>query len=225
MKYHPLTVEIRSAFKKAANPDEAPAMQKYMKSEMPFYGIKSAIRKEIYKSVFKKYKIGDATEYEQTIRELWDAEYREERYAAITVAVRYKKLQTIEALPLYKELIISGAWWDMVDGIAADIINPLLKKFPLDMKEILKQWIKDDDLWIRRTAILSQLRFKSDTDYKMLFDFCIQCLHEKLFWIRKAIGWALREYSKHEPDKVRMFVDANREAMSGLSLREASKYI
>jgi 3-methyladenine DNA glycosylase AlkD len=225
MKNHPLTIEIRAAFKKAANPEEAPAMQSYMKSDMPFHGLKSAVRKEIYKEVFKKYKIDDDAEYETIIRELWDAKYREERYAAISFAVRQKEFHTLEMLPLYRMLIISGAWWDHVDGIAADLINPLLKKFPLEMKEILKQWIKDDDLWIRRTAILSQLRFKSDTDYEMLFDFCMRCLHEKSFWIRKAIGWALREYSKHEPDKVRMFVNENHEAMSGVSLKEASKYI
>ncbi|NQU05042.1 MAG: DNA alkylation repair protein [Calditrichaeota bacterium] len=225
MKYHPLTIEIRSAFKVAANPEEAPAMQSYVKSELLFYGVKSPARKEIYKILFNKHGIADSTEYERIIRELWDAGYHEERYAAISFAVRYKKFHTLEALQLYRMMIISGAWWDLVDGIACDLINPLLKKFQHEMKERLKQWIKDDDIWIRRTAILSQLRFKSDTDHKMLFDFCKQCLHEKSFWIRKAIGWALREYSKSEPDRVRMFVDENREAMSGLSLKEASKYI
>lgn len=225
MKYHPLTSEIRSAYKAAANPHDAPDMQRYMKSDMPFYGIKTAVRRKIDKTVFNKYKIKDLVEYERVIRELWSGKYREERYTAIGFAIKYEKFHLMEAIPLYRMMIESGAWWDYVDSIAIYLVGALLRKFPSEMKGELEQWIEDDHLWIRRAAIIAQVSFRADTYHELLFRFCRICMHEKSFWIRKAIGWALRDYSKHEPERVRRFVDENRENLSGLSLKEASKYI
>ena len=225
MNTYPVVSELRSALKKAGNPDYAIQMQKYMKSEMPYHGVKSAGQKEIYRTIFKKYPPKDFQEYRQVIEELWDAEFREERYGAIRYAKQFSKFQTMQALPLYRMMIEAGAWWDYVDSIAIDLIGSLLSSFEEEMKEELRRWITDEHLWIRRAAILSQLRFKKDTDHEMFFEFCSTCIHEKTFWMRKAIGWALRDYSKHEPDRVREFIEKNRENMSGLTLREASKYI
>ncbi|MDP8240542.1 MAG: DNA alkylation repair protein [Candidatus Hatepunaea meridiana] len=225
MSIHPLITEIRSAYRSAANAENALAMRNYMKSEMLFHGVKSAMRKEINSIVFRKFKIISFAEYECVIRELWATEYREERYSAISFARKHKKFQTLDALPIYRMMIETGAWWDFVDEIAAHLIGNMLQTFPAEMKEELKRWIKDDNLWIRRTAILAQLRFKKDTDHEMLFDFCRQCLDEKTFWIRKAIGWALRQYSKDEPDRVREFFNKYRDRMSTVTLKEVVKYI
>ncbi len=222
---HSITTRIRSLLKASANNENAVAMQKYMKSEMPFRGVKSASNKEIVRIAINENPITSFDQYNEVITELWKAEYREERYAAIALARRYERFQTLESLPIYRMMIETGAWWDYVDGIACNLIGNLLRKYPLQMKSILHEWIMDSDLWIRRSAILSQNRFKSETDHQMLFHFCKICLHEKSFWIRKAIGWALRDYSKSEPDRVRDFVQSNSNKMSGLSKREASKYI
>ena len=122
-------------------------------------------------------------------------------------------------------MIETGAWWDYVDMIAAHLIGNLLANYPDVMKPEMRCWIEDDDLWIRRSAILSQLRFKRDTDGDMLFEFCSNCLSEESFWIRKAVGWALREYSKSEAESVRRFVTEHRHLMSRVTLKEAEKYI
>jgi len=225
MKHHPITLAVRQAYHEAANPAAAVSMQKYMKTDMPFYGIKTPQRREIDRIVFKQCPIQDYNEYLRAVRELWDGDHREEKYCAISLACRYKKFQLLEVLPTYRMMIETGAWWDLVDGVAIDLVGSLLKKYPDRMKKILKSWIDDEGLWIRRAAIISQVRSKKETDSGMLFEFCCEHLYETSFWIRKAIGWALREYSKSEPDKVRDFINQYSGKMSGLSLREASKYI
>ncbi len=225
MELHPIVVAVREAFAKAANPEYAVQMQKYMKSEMLYYGIKSAEQRQITRDIFKQHPIKRFDEYLFVIKQLWDGKFREERYAAIRLACRYKKYPVMEALPLYRTMIQTGAWWDYVDGIAIDLIGKLLNDNPEQVKPILNEWIVDEDLWIRRSAILAQLRFKEKTDEEMRYGFCRKCLHEKVFWIRKAIGWVLREYSKTAPDSVRSFVNQHRDEMSGVTLREVEKYI
>jgi 3-methyladenine DNA glycosylase AlkD len=223
---HPLILAIKSALAAAANPANAGPMQRYMKSTMPYRGVKTPDQRLIYRELFKRYPILSFEEYIAIIRELWDsAEYREERYTAINLARRYKSFQTLEALPLYRHMIVTGAWWDYVDGIASDLIGELLRKHPTDMKPELRRWIEDPQIWVRRAAILSQLRFKTETDEALLFEFCLKCMDEKEFWTRKAIGWALREYSKTNSEAARRFVEENRTRMSGVTRKEAEKYI
>lgn len=223
---HPLPAAIRKGLHIARDPERAPQMQAYMKSEMPYLGVKAAIVKQVERTAWKDFPIKEIDDYEWVVRHLWEnARYREERYAAQDIAWRFKKYIVMEMLPLYQEMIITGAWWDHVDFIAADLIGELLRKYPDQMKPILKKWIRNDDLWIRRSAILSQLRFKEETDTEMLFAFCEAQLKDSTFWIRKAIGWALRQHSKTDPESVRQFIDRHGENMAGLTLREASKYI
>jgi len=222
---HPLTIAIRVAIKDVADPANASPMQAYMKSELPYRGVKAKPLQLITKNLFKAYPITDQKEFERVVRELWDAEYREERYAAISACEYYKKFQILDSLSLYRFMIETGAWWDLVDVIASHLVGGLLKRHQAVMKPIMWLWIDDPNIWIRRTALLSQLSFKKETDEAMLFEFCRGRMEEKDFWIRKAIGWVLREYSKTNPDSVRRFVEEERLRMSGLTLREASKYI
>ncbi len=223
---HSLTNAIKEALAAAANPDYATAMQGYMKSEMPFRGVKSDPLRKITQGIFRSHPPQDFEAYIMCVKELWDgAEYREECYAAIGLAEKYPKFQILEALPLYRHMIETGAWWDYVDMIAQHLIGGLLERHPDVMKPEMRRWIKDPHLWIRRSAVLSQNRFRAVTDEVMLFEFCAECLAEKEFWMRKAIGWALREYSKANPDSVRRFVEQNRLKMSGVTLREAEKYV
>lgn len=222
---HPLTQKIRLALADAGDPANAVPMQAYMKSTMPYRGVKSKPFKEITKRLYKESPLHDYSEFETVVRELWDADFREERYAAIGLCEYHKKFQTLEALSLYQFMISTGAWWDLVDVIASHLLGGLLKRYPSEMKPVLCGWINDENIWIRRSALLAQLSFKQDTDEEMLFDFCRKRMDEKEFWIRKAIGWVLREYSKTHPDSVGRFVEENRNSLSGLSLREASKYL
>jgi len=130
-------------------------MQAYMKSDMPYRGVKMAEQREIYRVAFKEFPPRSVEENLDIIAELWDAEYREERYAAISLALKFKKYQTLGALPSYRLMIQTGAWWDLVDTIAADLVGELLRKFSTEMKPEMESWIEDEDLWIRRAAILS----------------------------------------------------------------------
>ncbi|MFC2150502.1 DNA alkylation repair protein [Calditrichota bacterium] len=225
MKPHQFVLTIREGLKSSANHQNAVPMQIYMKSEMPYRGVKSPQQKKIFQSSSKNWQPGDLNEYLKVIEQLWDAEYREERYAAIFIAQKYKKFQTLEALLTYRMMIKTGAWWDYVDAIASHLIGSLLQNYPDNMKPLMYEWIEDEDVWIRRTALLCQLKFKAETDQQMLFDFCRKRLGEESFWIRKAIGWALREYSKSKCEEVSRFVEKQSHKMSGLTLREASKYL
>ena len=225
MKFHPITIAVRKRLEEAANPDFALPMQAYMKSRMPYRGVKADAQRRLWKPLFKEMVLKDFDEFEQVVRELWDADYREERYAAIGLCEYHRKYQIPEALPLYRFMIETGAWWDLVDGVASHLVGRLLKAYPETVKPLMWEWIDESDIWVRRSAILAQLSFKRETDEAMLFEFCRRRLDEKEFWMRKAIGWALREYSKTEPDAVRKFINANGASMSGLTLREASKYV
>ena len=126
-------------------------------------------------------------------------------------------------LGLYGKLIREGAWWDLVDGVVSLCISPLLLKNRSVVAPSMEEWIDDPSLWIRRSAILCQLKHGRDTDVEMLFRFCLGSAGEKEFFIRKAIGWALREYSYTNPEAVAAFLSEHRDRLSGLSLREGSK--
>ena len=203
-------------------------MQAYMKSAMPYYGVNAPLQKDIWRRVFRARLLIDEAVWRATVLELWrTARFREERYAAIALTGEraYAPYQTLDALPLYEELIVTGAWWDYVDVIAGKRVGALLDRFPRDMKPVLRAWSRSADLWKRRAAILAQLGFKQATDLRLLYACIEPNLADREFFIRKAIGWALRQYAWTDPKEVRRYVRANRARLSGLSLREALKNI
>ncbi len=211
------------------NLEKAEQMEAYLKGKQPFLGVQTPQRKEIYKE-FKK-TIGKSMKTElkedqiiKTIRILWDKKEREYRYVALFI-LDYFKITKIENLDLLQNLIISGDWWDITDSIAPNHIGYLLKLHNTEMTEILKLWVHHDNMWIRRSAILSQLKFKSNTDTEFLEYSVINTMHEKEFFIQKAIGWILREYSKTNSEFVYKFIERNKNSLSKLSIREGSKYL
>jgi 3-methyladenine DNA glycosylase AlkD len=202
-------------------------MQRYMKSQMPYRGVTTPSLRELCRGLFRTYLLVSRDEWEATIRALWDqAQYREERYAALELigARQYASFRTLEALPLYEYLIVTGAWWDLVDGIATREVGDLLRTYPDQMRPILLGWSRQADQWLRRTSIICQVSFKRSTDRELLFACIAPSLSERGFFLRKAIGWALREYSKAEPEAVREYVATHPE-LSPLSRREAVKYV
>jgi len=199
-----LIKEIRDALKENADKVKAPQMQRYMKSEMPFRGVPSPVVKNICRAVFRKYPLDGLESWRDTILELWRwAEYREERYAALALAAAkaYRSNQTLQALPMYEELIVSGAWWDFVDDISSRLGEVLLD-YPDEMTLQMSGWSKSTSMWKKRASIICQLNLKDRTDVTLLLG-NIECnLQDPEFFIRKAIGWALRQYAKTEPDTV-----------------------
>jgi 3-methyladenine DNA glycosylase AlkD len=172
-----------------------------------------------------RFPIASRADYMAAVRALWTRPHREEKYCAIRLAVDYPQYVTIGSVPLYRQMIIEGGWWDFVDDIAARLVGNVLLNDRARMHPKLDRWIDDPNMWIRRTAILSQLKHKAATDQDQLFGYSLKRADEKEFFIRKAIGWALREYAKTQPGTVRAFALEHRERLSGLSFREATKHL
>jgi 3-methyladenine DNA glycosylase AlkD len=223
-----ITRALRNRLKAAGDPKRAKAQQAYMKSAMPYAGVPMSDVRSIARDVLGELEFDNAAHWMETIRALWRAaQVREERYAAIALArsPRHRALRTPAALPLYEELIVTGAWWDFVDEIASHLVGELLTRYPKPLRKTLTAWSRDDDLWKRRTAIIAQLGFKGATDAALLFRWIEPSLSSNEFFLRKAIGWALREYSKSAPDVVRRYVAERVDMLSPLSRREALKVI
>jgi 3-methyladenine DNA glycosylase AlkD len=223
---HALLTSLRNALRAAANPDKAPGMQAYMKSTMPYLGINSAPLAAICRSHLDGRQVMTFACWRDTTLALWRAaEFREERYAAIAITRhrRHDVHQRLAALPLYRELIVTGAWWDYVDTIASHQIGGLLQRHPKEMAMTLRAWSTHDDMWLRRTSIIAQLGFGRDLDRRLLYDCIEPSIDRREFFLRKAIGWALRQYARSEPAEVLRYVKANRARLSVLSKREALK--
>jgi 3-methyladenine DNA glycosylase AlkD len=216
---------VQSALEAQANPEKAAGMQAYMKTEMPFYGVQKPARAQILRDVKQQWAPGTRSEYEELVTALWELDHREEKYLAQAVAVAFRRYIVTESLPLYERFIDEGAWWDFVDETATHLIRPLVLHYPEAVWPVVDTWISHENMWRRRTAIICQIGAKERTDTQRLFSFCAARAHETEFFIRKAIGWALREHSKTDPAAVAAFVVTHRGELSGLSYREATKHI
>ncbi|TQJ48795.1 DNA alkylation repair protein [Phycicoccus sp. SLBN-51] len=230
MARHDLVTEIREVLAAAGDPERARAQQAYMKSAMPFHGIGAPALKALLRTLLADpaYRMGSREEWEATVRELWDgATHREERYAALALTGHRtcRAWQDPQALPLYEHLVTTGAWWDLVDPVASDRVGPILLRFPEEVAPVVRRWAVGDHLWLRRTAILSQLKAGERTDTGLLHDCIEPNLDDSSFWIRKAIGWALRSYARSDPAWVRAEVARCGPRLSGLSRREALKHL
>jgi 3-methyladenine DNA glycosylase AlkD len=222
-----LATAMRDALAAAADPERAPHMQAYMKSDMPYRGISAPDMRLICKRIFADHPLSSCDQWRSSVLELWrDARFREERYAAIElVALRpHRDCRTPGVLPMYEEMIVNGAWWDHVDAMAHHVGN-LLRTYPDQMRPVMRTWSTDKDLWKRRVSIICQVSFKKETDVELLYANIEPNLADRNFFIRKAIGWALRSYAWTDPREVERYVEANEARLSGLSRREALKNI
>ena len=218
---------VIAALRDAADPVRAPQQQAYMKSDMPYFGVSVPDCRRIAAAVFRAHPLPDAGAWEAAILDLWRrAGRREERYAAIGLLhfKRYAGWLEPARLPMVEEMVVTGAWWDYVDAIAGRGMGAMLAAHPRPVKAALREWAKDDDIWKRRTAILAQLKAKGETDTALLADAIRPSIGDPEFFLRKGIGWALREYSKTDPAWVLAFVEAH-PGLSVLSRREALKHL
>jgi len=220
-----LVAAVRAGLAELGDARKAPDMQRYMKSELPFRGVASPARKALCARLFAAHPLSDVDTWRATVLTLWrEAEFREERYVAVDLTGRHQEWQTPALLPMYEELIVTGAWWDYVDEVANRRVGSLLRASPAELTPVLRQWSADTDLWKRRTSIICQLSFKSATDTALLTAAIEANLADRDFFIRKGIGWALRQFARTEPGWVRAFVDSH-PGLSPLSVREAVKHL
>ena len=203
-------------------------MRAYMKSAMPYRGVMTTPLRRIYRDVFPAHPLETFDDWREAILDLWrGARYREERYAAIALAGHgaYSDFRTMKALPIFEEMIVTGAWWDYVDGIASGPLGEILRRYPAAMNRRMRAWSRCDDMWKRRASILCQLGCKDETDLDLLYACIEPNLDDREFFIRKAIGWALRQYAWTDPDEIVRYVAARGERLSPLSRREALKNV
>jgi len=219
------TAYVEEALAEQADPEKAKGMAAYMKTDMPFYGVQKPGRIPIVRHLIKNYPPSTRTDYEMLVLALWHLPHREEKYIAQAVAVKHRQFMVPASLPLFRRFVVEGAWWDFVDEAATHMIRELVLEHPAKVWPIIDTWISDDDMWLRRSSIICQIGAKERTDVDRLFTFCEQRAFEKEFFIRKAIGWALREFAKTDEDAVARFVTEHLENLSGLSYREATKHI
>lgn len=216
---------VQAHFKKLSDPQKAVEMAAYMKTDMPFYGVQKPDRLPVYREIKKRFRPSSAKEYQSNVRALWKLPHREEKYAALEYARFYPEYVNTDSMPMYEELIRDGAWWDFVDVIAIDLVGTVLLNERSTTRDTMEEWVEDDDIWIRRTAIISHNHHKKSTDWKQLSKHCLLRCSEREFFIRKAIGWALREYSYTDPQKVKDFLITNESKLSPLSYREGAKQL
>ena len=223
-----LVTGVRRALAAAADPVKALSMRAYMKSAMPYRGVPSPGQGAIYKDLFPAHRLETFHAWQATCLELWrGAEYREERYAAVELAGHrfYRGYQVPDALPMYDEMITEGAWWDHVDAVAIHLVGAMLPRHRTAVQAMLTAWRTDPSMWRRRTSIIAQVGLKAETDTDFLTASIEPNLADREFFVRKAIGWALRAYAWVDPEWVRGYVAENGERMSGLSRREALKNV
>jgi 3-methyladenine DNA glycosylase AlkD len=187
----PLALALREELARVAIPEKARGMQAYMKSAMPYLGVPAPALRVACTKVFAAFPLPTEAAWRKAVLSLWrGAEHREERYAAIELTGdrRACAFQTMETLPMYEEMIVTGAWWDYVDGIASHRLGHLLAGYPREMKGAMLSWSRSSDLWKRRSSILCQLRFKERTDLRLLYACIEPSLERREFFLRKAIG-------------------------------------
>ncbi|MDQ4039124.1 MAG: DNA alkylation repair protein [Actinomycetota bacterium] len=219
---------VRTGLAAAGDPERAVGQQLYMKSAMPYRGVRMPEVTRLCRALFAEHVLPDRASWESAARTIWDeAEFREERYAAIALTGHraYVSYQDPGSLPLYDHMIVTGAWWDYVDEVAIRRVGPILRSDPAAVSPLLREWATDDDIWRRRTSIIAQIKSTIGTDLELLTGSLAPNLAHPEFFIRKAIGWALREYAKTDPDWVRRYLADHEEQLSGLSRREAAKHL
>lgn len=228
-----LLTALRSAFAAHADPARAGPAQAYMKSAMPFFGIPTPLRRALQAAAVKAHPCRDSAELAATMRALWrDAARREERYAAVELARvgSHRRLFDRSLLPVFEQMIVEGAWWDICDEISGSALPLLLQRHADVMKPLFRRWSRGTDLWLRRASIIGQRRLRADAfDARLLYETILPSIGDspfaKEFFLRKGIGWALRERAYDAPDEVRAFCAEYAGQLSPLTRREALRRI
>lgn len=213
--------DIFQGLKEVANPEDAIHMKAYMKDQFEFLGVKTPVRRKLSKVFFKK-NSSLAIDW-KFIHQAWDNPYREMQYVVLDYLQLKQKALTPSDLPKIKKLAQTKPWWDTIDFLCRSV-GYISLHYP-ETKKIVLDWSRDKDFWLRRIAIEHQLLQKEETDVQLLEQILINNLNQTEFFINKAIGWALRDYSKTNPDWMLEFIEKYKDKLSKLSIKEGSKYL
>lgn len=215
--------EIGQALMEKSNQENAKKQRDYMKGNFDFFGIKAKTRRKTTRVFMRKAERPDYDDINLVINKLWEFPEREYQYFAMELLEKYKKEFEEDIILLFENMITVKSWWDTVDFIAKKLVGEFFKIFPELRDEYISKWMDSHDIWLQRTCLLFQLGYKENTDLKLLFNLIERLQGKDEFFIQKAIGWSLREYSKIEPQKVEEFIQEK--DLSVLSEREGLKWI
>lgn len=224
MNYTEAYHEIKHLLEDNANSYQAIDMSRYMRDQFQFYGVKSPLRKELVREIKKTIKPIPNEEFQELIQFLWDDPYRECQYVAMDLLATIKSKMGMDWIDFLEDLITTKSWWDTVDFLAPNLLGNIFKRNVEVGNEYTDKWIKSDNIWLQRSALIYQLRYKDQVDFQRLSRYILYQKESKEFFIRKAAGWALRQYSKFKPESVRDFINNNTE-LSNLTKKEAIKYL
>lgn len=214
--------KLEKQFELAANTKNAKHMAKYLRNQFDFYGIQSVLRKEIERSYLKQARKNKTIEW-QELDKIWSDPHREMQYFVCDYLIRMQKFISFENLIKVEKYVRSKQWWDTIDSLIK--VYGQIGLRDSRVSQLMLTWSKDSDFWVRRLAIEHQLLRKEKTDQELLRNIIENNLNSKEFFINKAIGWALRDYSKTNPSWVSDFIDHHQEGLSNLSIKEGSKYL
>lgn len=215
-----LTTDLREA----GNPEKAPDMERYMKDQFEFLGITSPERKALEKPLLRAAKEATAEDILDVADRCWAEDAREFQYTGSVLLRAQAKKLTPPDLDKLHYFIVTKSWWDTIDALASHPLGTLVTNFP-ELTDVMDVWIDDENMWVARSAILHQLRYKHDVNQDRLFSYVLKRCDDTEFFIRKSLGWALRSYAREEPDAVRGFVAEHGDQLSGLTRREAMKHL
>lgn len=220
-----LIAAVKDGLAAVADPGRAPKMQAYMKSDMPYLGVAMPLVRTVTKAAVRQHPPTSPLHLGATAAVLWrGGTHREHRYAATGLTSLPMADGALGLVPLYEQMIVTGAWWDHVDGVAPRL-GQLLAANPASLRPLLLAWSRTPDRWLRRASIIAQLGAKARTDVDLLSRVIDANVTDPDFFVRKAIGWSLRDYARSDPDWVKGFVAARVDSLSTLSRREATKHL
>ena len=214
---------LLASFQKNADAYQAERMKAYMRNLFDFYGLQKDKRAALTSPFLNALVNSSEESIDEVVKFLWKQPQRECQYVAMEYIFKMHKKWTPETLQLFEFMIAEKSWWDTVDFIASSLVGKLLQKYPELILSSVERWDADKSFWFHRTTMIFQLKYAAKTDQYLLFAQCEKYVHSKEFFIQKALGWSLRQYSKFNADAVRNFVDAHQ--LSTVSLREAKKYL
>jgi 3-methyladenine DNA glycosylase AlkD len=220
---HPYIKGLHHEFRKKRNAENAASMKQYMRNQFDFFGLKSVDRRTLCKLYMLTLPLPEGRELHKIVIELWALPERDFQYFAIELLMKCKKQWDEKDISLFEKLIVNKSWWDTVDYLANQVVGPWFRKYPQHIKPVTNRWNQSDNIWLQRMSLLFQLKYKDDTDYDLLFRYIKNLSGSGEFFVQKAIGWVLREYSKTDPDAVLNFLKLNE--LKPLSRREAVKVI
>jgi len=215
--------KLISMFTLHTNEELAKPLASYLRNQFPMLGIQKPQRSEIQKTFFKENKLSELKEIPDFIKDLWSLPEREFHYCALDLLRKIEKKSPSDFIDLYEYLIINKSWWDTVDLIAGKLVSSHFLRYPDLRNKYVRKWVDSGNIWLQRTALLFQLHYKKKTDLPLLFSIIERLKDSPEFFIRKAIGWILREYSKTDSQLVQDYLKKTK--LSSLSEREALKII